>query len=151
MARSARQSKIIEIIKRIEVDTQDDLVQALRDAGFKATQATVSRDIKELGLFKVSGDKKKYKYAIVEKDEQGAILKLTNVVKQAIMHTTVVMNQVVVKTLMGTAFAVKEIIERLSITCVLACIASDDVVLVVTDGEDSAKLVNERIHEFIAK
>ena len=67
MARSVRQSKIIEIISNNEIETQDELVNALKDAGFDITQATISRDIKELGLIKIVGNSKKYKYAFISK------------------------------------------------------------------------------------
>ena len=65
MARNSRQSKILDIITNQEIETQEELVDALRKAEFDVTQATISRDIKELGLIKILSDSKKYKYAIV--------------------------------------------------------------------------------------
>ena len=68
--RSARQTKILEIIESQDIETQDELVAALKNAGFDVTQATISRDIKELGLIKVKTDRERYKYANVDHDDR---------------------------------------------------------------------------------
>ncbi|HEY8443422.1 MAG TPA: arginine repressor, partial [Clostridia bacterium] len=64
MGRTARQTKILEIISKKDIETQEELVEELKKANFDVTQATVSRDIKELGLIKVLGESRKYKYAV---------------------------------------------------------------------------------------
>ena len=82
MARSVRQSKILELISTREIETQDELVALLREAKFDITQATISRDIKELGLIKIlSADSGKYKYAIVENGEQAFSNKYISIFK----------------------------------------------------------------------
>ena len=70
MARNSRQSKILELISTNEIETQEELVSSLKDANFDVTQATISRDIKELGLIKILSDSKKYKYAVVSSSAQ---------------------------------------------------------------------------------
>ena len=78
MARNLRQSKILELIKENEIETQEELVSHLRALNFDITQATISRDIKELGLIKIMTDDKKYKYAYIDSSDQQTSNKYTN-------------------------------------------------------------------------
>ena len=149
MARSSRQAKIIEIINKNEIDTQEELVTALKKSGFNVTQATISRDIKELGLFKVSGEQKKYKYAIVENENLGYVNKINNLFKDVVISAQAIMNQVVIKTIKGSAGIVAEVVDRLAMTNVLGCVFGVDTVLVITESEISAKLVLARINEIL--
>ncbi len=149
MARTARQAKIIEIINKSEIDTQDELVNALKDAGFKVTQATISRDIKDLGLFKVAGEKKKYKYAIVEGDNHGYAGKINTIFKESMLSVVAVNNQVVVKTLKGVANVIGSVIDKLTISQVLGVVYGDDTILLITENAESANIVVERIKEFM--
>ena len=151
MARSSRQAKIIEIINKDEIDTQEELVIALKQAGFDVTQATISRDIKELGLFKVAGEQKKYKYAIVENDNLAYVNKINNLFKELFLNACTISNQVVIKTLKGSVEIVAEVIDRLAMTNVLGCVFGTDTVLVITENEFSAKLVLSRINEILEK
>lgn len=151
MARSSRQAKIIEIINKDEIDTQEELVIALKQAGFDVTQATISRDIKELGLFKVAGEQKKYKYAIVENDNLAYVNKINNLFKEIVLNASTISNQVVIKTLKGSVEIVAEVIDRLAMTNVLGCVFGTDTVLVITENEFSAKLVLSRINEILEK
>ena len=84
MARNSRQSKILEIISQNEIETQEELVDALREAKFDVTQATISRDIKELGLIKILSDSKKYKYAIVSSSVQTISNKNLAILKECV-------------------------------------------------------------------
>ena len=101
MARSARQSKILEIIQMKEIETQDELVSELRALNFDITQATISRDIKELGVIKILSDSKKYKYAYVDSSEQQVSNKYLGIFKESIISVKAVKNLVVIKTLKG--------------------------------------------------
>lgn len=149
MARTTRQAKIIEIINREEIDTQDELVNALNEAGFKVTQATISRDIKDLGLFKVAGDKKKYKYAIVEGDNHGYAGKINTIFKESMLSIKAVSNQVVVKTLKGVANVIGSVFDKLAIAQVLGICYGDDTILLIAEDSESAQIVVERIKEFM--
>lgn len=149
MARSVRQSKIIEIINKQEIETQDELVQALRECGFKVTQATISRDIKELCLFKISGDKKKYRYAFVDGEDKTISSKANEIYRSVILSITPVLNQVVVKTIRGTTEAVATVVDKLSITTVLGCVAGADTLLVITDSAESAVDVCKRLNDLL--
>lgn len=149
MARSVRQSKIIEIINKQEIETQDELVQALKECGFKVTQATISRDIKELCLFKVSGEKKKYRYAFFEGEDKTISSKSNEIYRSVVLSITTVLNQVVVKTIRGTTEAVASVIEKLAITSVLGCVSGADTLLVITDSAESAVEVSKRLNDLL--
>ena len=84
MARNSRQSKILELISLKEIETQDELVKELKDADYDVTQATISRDIKELGLIKIMSESKKYKYAIVNTTTQTLSNKCLTIYKECV-------------------------------------------------------------------
>ena len=110
MARSARQSKILELISTKEIETQDELVAALRAANFDITQATISRDIKELGLIKIlSAETGKYKYSIVDNGEQAVSNKYINVFKEAVISIKTAQNLSVIKTIKGIGYRVDKV------------------------------------------
>jgi len=150
MARSARQSKIIEIISNNEVDTQEDLVSSLCQAGFDVTQATISRDIKELGLIKIVGEKKKYCYAFVGNEDKVGSNKVASIFKEAVMSVKNINNMVVIKTLRGTASAVGNFIDRLAIEHTLGCVYGDDTVMVIVDNTEQAPKISARLSEILA-
>ncbi len=149
MARTARQAKIIELINRFEIETQDELVSALKEADYRVTQATVSRDIKDLGLFKIAGDKKKYRYAIVDGEGFGCAGKINNIFKEALLNIVAINHQVVIKTLKGVADVIVSVIEKMTLSQILGMLKGDDTVLIITPDEESANIVVERIQEQI--
>ena len=149
MARNARQSKLIEIITNNEVETQEELVNALCDSGFDVTQATISRDIKELGLIKIVGDKKKYKYAFVGGDERVDVSRITNVFKEAVFWIKETGNLVVIKTLRGTAAAISGFVEKLGLEHSLGCVYGDDTVMVITDSTNNISFVSSRLKDVL--
>ena len=121
MARNSRQSKILEIISQNEIETQEELVDALKQAKFDVTQATISRDIKELGLIKILSDSKKYKYAIVSSSVQTISNKNLAILKECIISLKTAMNLLVVKVMKGTASFVSALIDQLGIAQILGC------------------------------
>lgn len=139
MARSLRQSKILELISTKEIETQDDLVTSLKNAGFDVTQATISRDIKELGLIKVIGSNGKYKYAIVESNEQGVSNKIINLFKTCVISIKVVGTSCIVRTVKQFANGVCSIIDRLNLVEVVGCTYGDDTVVILFLDEAKAK------------
>lgn len=144
MARSARQSKILEIISRYEVDTQEDLVLKLKELDFDVTQATVSRDIKELGLIKIlSSETGKYKYAFADNTNQTPS-KYIFLLKEAVISLKTVKNFLVIKTLKGLAASICTIIDKFNLEDVLGCVNGDDtVMLVFANNEDSEYTLNK--------
>lgn len=149
MARSVRQSKIIEIINKQEIETQDELVEALKQAGFKVTQATISRDIKELCLFKISGETKKYRYSFVDNEDRTISSKTNDVFKNVVLSVTPVFNQVLVKTIRGTSESVALVVDKLGMSSVIGCVSGSDALLIVTDSSESAVEVCERLNELL--
>jgi len=150
MARGARQSKILEIISLEEIDTQDELVSSLRASGFDVTQATISRDIKELGLLKTTTESGKYKYTYVDSGDQfSAQNKVTGIFKEAVISIKPALNLIIVKTLRGTASAVSNFIDRLAIENVLGCVNGDDTVMVILPNKELVPSISARLNEIL--
>ena len=149
MVRSARQSKIIEIISNFEVETQEELVSALCSSGFEVTQATISRDIKELGLIKIVGEKKKYKYAFVGSDDQVGSNKIANIFKESVLWIKSSSNLIVLKTVRGTASVVCGFIDKLTIQNILGCVYGDDTVMIIVDEEENVPKLITRLKEIV--
>ncbi|MCK9574943.1 MAG: arginine repressor [Clostridia bacterium] len=147
MARTSRQSKILEIINQKEIETQDELVAELRAENYDVTQATISRDIKELGLIKIMADSKRYKYALVESTEQVVSNKLVNIFKECVISIKSARNLIVIKTLRGMAFAASNLIDKLSINEVLGSVASDDTIMVVASDDKFVTEILRKISE----
>ncbi len=149
MARNLRQSKILELISVKEIETQEDLVNNLKASGYNVTQATISRDIKELGLTKVLTDNNKYKYASISSNSQAITNKNLNIFKECIVSIKTASNLVVVKTLKGTANMVSGLIDQMSIVNILGCTYGDDTVLVITSDVEDSYIVKQKINEMI--
>ncbi len=147
MARNARQSKILELISTKEIETQDELVSELKNANYDVTQATISRDIKELGLIKILSDSKKYKYAVVNSAQSAISNKCLNIFKECVITIKNAMNLVVVKTIKGTAGMVSAFVDQLSLPQVYGCTFGDDTVMVITGDIEDAYLVQDKLNE----
>lgn len=149
MARNSRQSKILELISIKEIETQEELVSALREAEFDVTQATISRDIKELGLIKILTDSKKYKYAVVNSQVQALSNKCLNIFKECVISIKSAMNLTVVKVIKGTAGMVSGLIDQLSLVQVLGCTYGDDTVMVISSDVDDAHFVKDKLNALL--
>ena len=139
MARSLRQSKILELISTREVETQDELVSLLKAANFDITQATISRDIKELGLIKVIGSNGCYKYALVDSGEQGVSSKNVNLFKMCVISVKRVGNVCFIKTIKQFASGICSLIDKLNLIDVVGATCGDDCVTVYFDSNDKAE------------
>ena len=131
MARSARQSKILEIISIKEIETQDELARELKNANFDITQATISRDIKELGLTKILSSSGKYKYCFVGSDEQVISNKYISIFKESVISVKAAMNLIVIKTMKGMGAGVASFVDKLNITDLLGAVNGDDTVMLI--------------------
>lgn len=149
MARNSRQSKILELISTQEIETQEELVSALRDANFDVTQATISRDIKELGLIKILTDSKKYKYTVVSSSVSALSNKCLNIFKECVISVKSAMNLTIVKVIKGTAGMVSGLIDQLSLSQILGCTYGDDTVMVITQSEDDSEIVKEKLSSLL--
>ena len=149
MARNTRQSKILEIIANNEIETQEELVAHLRAQNFDITQATISRDIKELGLIKIMTDDRKYKYAYIDSSDQQASNKYTNLAVKSIVSVTPANNLVVVKTLKGFAEAVSSTIDKQNIKLLLGLVNGDDTVMCICKDNGDALIVTDLIRDLL--
>ncbi len=131
MARSARQSKILELISVKEIETQDELARELKNANFDITQATISRDIKELGLTKILTNSGRYKYAIVGSDEQQISNKFVSIFREAVISVKSVLNIVVIKTLKGLGSSVCSFVDKLNLNELVGAVNGDDTVMLI--------------------
>lgn len=140
-----RRERIKQIITETEVNTQGELARLLSLEGFAVTQATVSRDIKELGLVKEKGSVLNYRYAMPERLQRVSEEKVIPLLKTFVSSVTVAKNLIVVKTLEGHGSACGMAIDKLSLKGVLGSIAGDDTLLIVADSDESAKSVEQTI------
>lgn len=131
MARSARQSKILELISTKEIETQDELARELKNANFDITQATISRDIKELGLTKILSSSGKYKYCFVGSDEQVISNKYITIFKESVISVKVAMNLVVIRTMKGLGAGLSSFVDKLNINELMGAVNGDDTVMLI--------------------
>ena len=141
-----RQKKILEIVNRHHIETQDDLIERLMGEGFTVTQATVSRDIRELQLTKVLTNRGTYRYVAPKREDMVAGLKFNAALVDSIISVEAAMNIIVIKTFPGLAQAVAAGVDNLAIAEVLGCVAGDDTIMIATKSEEAAKSISERIH-----
>ena len=147
--RSGRQAAILEIIAGKEIETQEELCNELNKRNYSVTQATVSRDIKELRLFKVAGVEKKYRYAYIDDGNNKISPKMHNLFRECVLSIRPAMNQVVIKTLRGNGSNAGMIVDKLNFQEIVGSIAGDDTLLIVADSEEKAKIVVDKLNEFL--
>lgn len=144
-----RHEKIIEIVEKHEVETQDELIEHLRKTGYEVTQATVSRDIRELKLTKVMSERGSYRYELPKTNETIGSFKFSHALAESITSVDYALNTVVIKTFPGMAQAVAVGIDNLHLQIILGCVAGDDTILVVARTAEAAADLNTRIKEII--
>ena len=149
MMRSGRHSAILEIIAKQEIETQEELCAELNKRNYSVTQATVSRDIKELRLFKVAGTEKKYKYAYIDEGSNKISPRLHNLFRESVLSIRPALNQVVIKTLRGNGSNAGMIVDKLNLPEIVGSIAGDDTLLIVTESSEDAKVVEEKLNKFL--
>ncbi|NLX64518.1 MAG: arginine repressor [Clostridiaceae bacterium] len=135
----SRHAKILEIIENHEIETQDELAEKLREAGMDVTQATISRDIKELRLVKVLTPNGRYRYSAMNSDSSNMNDRLLVIIKEAFVSCDYANNILVIKTLPGMAQAVAATIDSLGWNDIVGTIAGDDTMLVICRAEKIAE------------
>lgn len=149
MARNLRQSKILELINENEIEKQEELVSLLRAENFDITQATISRDIKELGLIKVQTDNKKYKYAVINSGEQCFANKYINIFKESVLNLKTLNNLVIIKTLNGLASAVNTFLDKLGVENSLGSTFGADTVTIFFENNIGANIAYNSLNKII--
>lgn len=143
--KSQRQAKIVEIISNTDVETQEQLLQALVEAGFNSTQATISRDIKEMRIVKELTSLGTYRYSVPEKDAAPALSdRLNNIFRECLVSVDYAENLVVIHTLSGMANAAASALDAMHSSAVLGTLAGDDTVMIVMrEGHAAAAFTGE--------
>ena len=150
MLRSARHAKILEIISHKEIETQEELCAELNTMNYVVTQATISRDIRDLRLFKVAGVEKKYRYAYINDGESEISPKMKSLFRDCVVGVSAAQNLVVVKTLTGNGANAGAVVDKLNYDEVVGSVAGDDTLLVVCKDIDAASAVVEKITAFMS-
>ncbi len=141
----SRHSKILELIEKETIETQEEIAEKLKELGFDVTQATVSRDIKELRLIKVMMGDGRYKYAPFTPTESAISNRLLTIFAESYVSSDYANNIVVVKTLPGMAQACASSIDSMKWTEVLGTIAGDDTIMIICRAE---KIAEEMVNRF---
>jgi len=144
-----RQSKIIELITEYNIETQEELVDRLKQAGFDITQATISRDIRELKLSKISIENGVQKYVTRDNKELEISYKKIKVLKNAFISMDNASNLVIVKTLPGMAMATGATLDSLDFNEIVGNICGDDTIFIATKNEESAYKLMKKINTII--
>ncbi len=149
MSKGQRHIKIREIIASKDIETQDELVEELRNAGFNVTQATVSRDIKELHLVKVPLMDGRYKYSLPADQRFNPQQKLRRHLRDAFVGIDSAGHLVVMKTLPGNAMAIAALIDNLDWDEIVGTVSGDDTILIVCRTEEDTEIITEKFLEML--
>lgn len=144
-----RHAKILEIINAKEIETQEELADELKRGGMDVTQATVSRDIKELKLTKVLSNNGKYRYASISPSENYLSNKLVNIFTQTVLHVENIDNFIVIKTISGSAAAAAEALDSLNFDGIAGTIAGDNTIFILVRNNEKAKDIVQRIKKML--
>lgn len=147
--KSARHEKILELISQQHIETQEELADKLNRAGFCVTQATVSRDIRQMKLIKVAGENGTAHYAAMQKGESDIAERYISVLKAAFQSIENAQNLLVIKTAPGMANAAAVTLDDLDWGEILGCIAGDDTILCVTHTEAEAVTVVNKLKKML--
>lgn len=148
--KTKRHSKIVELINSYDIETQEELAQKLEEGGFVVTQATVSRDIRDLKLSKVVTANGKQKYSLMPKQD-GISEKYVRILGEAFVSMDMAQNILVVKTVSGMAMAAAADLDSMQMSEIVGCIAGDDTIMAAIRSVDDTVVVMERIRKLVYK
>ena len=144
-------AKILQIIEENVVETQDDLAELLRQGGFNVTQATVSRDIRELKLIKVMTDGGRYKYASYSNESSGFDSRVVTIFREAVLTIDYAGNFVCLHTITGMASAAAVAIDTIKNQDIVGCVAGDDTIFILMRSEEKAKNIVKYFKNMLKK
>lgn len=147
--KTVRQVEILDIIEKQEIETQEELASALNARGIRVTQATVSRDIKELRLLKVLTPSGKYKYATGDQADNNLTDRFIRMLAESLLSVSSANNLIVVKTLSGSANVAAEALDSMHWPEVLGTLAGDNTVLLIIRSNEETITVTSRIREMM--
>lgn len=145
-----RHQKIAELVSRYEIETQEELAEKLKEAGFSVTQATISRDIRQMNLSKLPAGNGRQKYVILKQEhELLADNKYIRVLRDGFVSMDMAQNILVMRTVSGMAMAVAAALDAIHFSEVVGCIAGDDTIMIAIRSVDDTKILMEKIRELI--
>lgn len=144
-----RHAKIVELIEQYEIETQEELADRLREAGYPVTQATVSRDIRELKLSKLPSGSGRLKYVAFRQDEAHLGDKYIRVLKEGYVSMEPAQNFLVIRTVSGMAMAVAAAVDALKLEEIVGCIAGDNTIMAAMRSAQDAVIVREKLQKMI--
>lgn len=145
----SRHSKIIELIGKYQIETQEELAQYLEEAGYKVTQATVSRDIRELRLTKVQGENGRQHYSIVQGQRKFGE-KYLRIFRDCYVSMDMAQNILVIKTVSGMAMAVAEALDVLGFNEIVGCVAGDNTIMCAVRSVDDTIILMDKLRKILA-
>ena len=146
-----RHEKIIELIEKYDIETQEELADRLVLEGFQVTQATVSRDIRELKLSKVAGREGRQKYVLLNRQQHQMAEKYVGILREAFVSMDRAQNILVVKTVSGMAMAVGAALDNIGWKEIVGCIAGDDTVMCAIRTVEDTEAVMAELHKILRK
>ena len=144
-----RHAKIVELINQYDIDTQEELDRQLKEAGFRVTQATVSRDIRELRLTKIAVDGGKQKYVVMNTQSSELDEKYLRILRDGFVSMDMAQNILVIRTVSGMAMAVAAAMDALNWKEIAGCIAGDDTIMCAIRSVDDTLLVMDKIQKIL--
>lgn len=146
-----RHEKIVELIGENDLETQEELAEKLREAGYDVTQATVSRDIRELKLSKMPADGGRQKYVLMKEQHRGMSDKYARVLREGMSGMGLAQTLLVVKTVPGMAMAVAAALDAMRMKEIVGTIAGDDTIMLAVRSEKEAEVVREKIDRVLGR
>lgn len=147
--KTKRQTKMLELIKKYDIETQEELSDYLQKEGYQVTQATVSRDIRELKLTKVAMSNGRQKYAALTEANEDLSEKYTRVFRDAFVSMDMAQNILVIKTVSGMAMAVAAALDAMHLHEIVGCIAGDDTIMCAVRSVDDTIAVMSRLRKLV--
>ena len=144
-----RHEVVVDLINKYDIETQEELAAYLREEGFDVTQATVSRDIRELKLSKISVGNGKQKYIILQNEDTKLGDKYIRVLRDGFISMNMAQNILVVKTVQGMAMAVAAAIDAMKFPEIVGCIAGDDTIMAAVKSVEETMIVMDKINEIL--
>lgn len=145
----ARHSQIIRLINEYDIETQEELAEKLNESGFRVTQATVSRDIRELKLTKIAKNGGRSKYAVLHNVDRELSHKYIDVLKASFQSMDLAQNILVIKTFSGMAMAAAAALDEMQFQEIVGCIAGDNTIMCAMRSADEALLLMEKIRKML--
>ena len=144
-----RHEVVVDLINKYDIETQEELAAYLKEEGFEVTQATVSRDIRELKLSNIATGNGKQKYIILRNDDSHLGDKYIRVLRDGFVSMNMAQNILVIKTVQGMAMAVAAALDAMKFPEIVGCIAGDDTIMAAIKSTDETKVVIDKINEIL--